>query len=152
MALIQPSKFWRKANPRGAIADFRAVFKQAGSNRWRFAALSGAMTIAVFSVMFHEEQRGIPHPPKVTYISTLPPDRTDAQILAENRANQLIQDRLRAEQAKREEEVRDIYRKVGRYSGMDVDAIEKKAAAERAAQESAKSAATMSQPQGTQGQ
>lgn len=147
MALIQPSSFWRKASPRGAIADFREVFRQAGSNRWRFAALAGAMTIAVFSVMFQEEQRGLPRPPQVTYISTLPAGRTDAEIVAENKANQLVQDRLRAEQAKREEEVRDIYRKIGRYSGMDVDAIEKKAAAERAAEESAKAAASMSQQQ-----
>ena len=39
-----------------------------------------------------------------------------------------------AEQARREEEVRKIYKTIGRASGMDVDAIEKKAMAERAAE------------------
>ena len=33
--------------------------------------------------------------------------------------------------------MREIYKKIGRMSGMDVDAIEQKAAAERAAEEAA---------------
>lgn len=140
MALIQPSSFWRKASPRGAIADFRTVFQQAGQNRWKFAAVSAAATIAVFSMMFQEEQRALPKPPQVTYITTLPPGRSDAEILAENRANQIVQDRLRAEQAKRDEDVKNMYRTIGRASGMDVDAIEKKAAEDRAAEERAAAA------------
>lgn len=146
MALIQPSSFWRKANPRGAIADFRSVYEQAGPNRWRIGVVSAAATIGIFSVMFQEEQRGIPHPPRITYVSTLEAGRSDKQIIAENKANQILKDRYNALQAKRDEEVREIYRKVGRMSGMDVDAIEKRAAAERAAEESAKAAASMSRP------
>lgn len=125
---------WRQASPRGALADFREVFRQAGSNRWRFAALAAAMTIGLFSVMWQEEARGLPRPPTVTYISSWSADRSDAEIIASNKANQQAQDRLRAEQARREEEVRKIYKTLGRVSGMDVDAIEKKAMAERAAE------------------
>jgi hypothetical protein len=140
MALFRPSEFLRAANPRGALADFREVYKQAGSNRWKFALVSAIATIAVFSVMFQEEGRAIPKPPKITYISTLPPGRSDAEIMAENRANQIVKERLAAEQAKRDEEVRGIYRKIGEMSGMDVDAIEKKAAADRAAEAAARRA------------
>ena len=125
---------WRQASPRGALSDFREVFRQAGSNRWRFAALAAAMTFGLFSVMWQEEARGLPHPPTVTYISSWSADRSDAEIIASNKANQQAQDRLRAEQARREEEVRKIYKTIGRASGMDVDAIEKKAMAERAAE------------------
>ena len=125
---------WRQASPRGALNDFREVFRQAGSNRWRFAALAAAMTIGLFSVMWQEEARGLPRPPTVTYISSWSADRSDAEIIASNKANQQAQDRLRAEQARREEEVRKIYKTIGRASGMDVDAIEKKAMAERAAE------------------
>jgi len=134
----------RAANPRGAIADFRQVFRQAGRNRWKFALLSAVATGSVFSLMFQQEERGLPKPPRVTYISTLPPGRSDEEIMRENRANELIKQRLAAEQAKRDEEVKAIYRTIGRMSGMDVDAIEARAKAERAAQENAKAAAAMS--------
>lgn len=141
MALVQPSSYWRKINPRGAIADFRTVYQEAGRNRWRFLALSAAATFSVFSVMFQEEQRGIPHPPKVTFITTFAPGRSDAEIIASNKENQAYQDRLAAEQAKRDEEVRRMYKTIGRASGMDVDAIEREAQAERAAEEHANTAA-----------
>jgi hypothetical protein len=128
---------WKNVDPVGAIADFRTVFQQAGKNRWRIAVLAAAATIGTFSVMFQEEHRILPRPPKVTYITSWRADRSDAEIEAGNRANQVYQDQVRLEQAKREAEVREIYKKIGRYSGMDVDAIEAKAKAERAAEDAA---------------
>ncbi|MEZ5736335.1 MAG: hypothetical protein R3E09_11155 [Novosphingobium sp.] len=149
MALIRPSTFWRQVSPRGAIADFVAVWRQAGRNRWRIAAVSGACTFAVFSVMWQEEARGPPRPPKVDYIRVWPSHRTDEEIIASNIANQKRKERLAAEQAKRDEEVREMYKTLGRLSGMDVDAIEKKAMAERAAEERAKAATAPNIPAST---
>lgn len=141
--------YWKNVDPVGAIADFRTVFQQAGRNRWRIAALAAAATIAVFSIMFQEEHRILPRKPEVIYITTWQEGRSDAEIMASNLANQRYQDQLRAEQAKRDEEVRQLYKKIGRMSGMDVDAIERKAQAERAAEQAAKRpAATQTQPQG----
>lgn len=148
MALIRPSTFFRQINPRGAISDFREVWRQAGGNRWRIAAVSAACTIAVFSVMFQEGAVGPPHRPKIDYITVWDPHRTDAEIMATNIANQKRKDRLAAEQAARDEEVRQMYKTIGRASGMDVDAIEKKAAADRAAEERAKAAALKRPPAG----
>lgn len=71
-----------------------------------------------------------PRPPEVTYIKTFAEGRSDAEIAASNRANQALQERLRAEQAKREEEVKDIYRSLGRATGLDVDAMERDLAAD----------------------
>lgn len=146
MALLRPSSFWRQANPVGAIADFREVYAQAGKNRWRFAAAAAAVTIGLFSVIWQEEVRGPPPRPTVTYITSWPADRTDAEIIASNIENQKRKDRLAAEQAKRDEEVRNIYKALGRASGMDVDAIEAKAKAERAAEEAARRARLTPQP------
>lgn len=129
--------FWRNVDPVGAVADLRTVFQQAGRNRWRFGAVAAATTIGLFGVMFQEEYRIEPRRPSVTYISTFEPDRTDEEIAASNRANEQRQAVLRAEQAKREAEVREIYKTIGRMSGMDVEAIEREAAAERAAEERA---------------
>lgn len=132
--------YWRNINPTGAIADFRSVYEQAGSNRWWFALAAGLTTLGIFSIMTQESWRGPPPRPKITYITTFAPDRSQAEIIATNIANQKRKDALAAEQAKREEEVRNIYKTLGRLSGMDVDKIEAEAKAERAAEEAAKKA------------
>lgn len=137
MPLIRPTSYWRQISPRGAIADFVTVFQQAGKNRWRIAVLAAMPTVGIFSVMWQEEMYVLPRPPEVTYITVWDPHRTDAEIIASNIANQRRKEQLAAEQAKRDAEVREIYKTIGRASGMDVDAIEKKAAAERAAKASA---------------
>jgi hypothetical protein len=130
--------YWKNVDPVGAIADFRTVFQQAGRNRWRIAAVAAACTVAVFSLMFQEEHRIEPRRPEVTFISSFAPGRSEAEIAASNLANERYQAKLRADQAKREEEVRNIYKTIGRASGMDVDAIERKAAEERAAEQRTK--------------
>jgi hypothetical protein len=142
MALIRPSSFFRNvSSPRGMVADFVEVVRQAGDNRWRIAVAAAACTVAVFSVMMHEGARGKPRPPEVTYITVFDPNRTEAEIIASNIANQRRKERLAAEQAKREEDVRQMYKALGRASGMDVDAIERKAKAEQAAEAAAQKAA-----------
>ena len=140
MSLIRPSSFWRQVSPGGAIRDFAEVWRQAGKNRWRIGAAAAACTFGLFAIMWQEEVRGLPPAPKITYITTWSEHRTDAEIIASNIANQKRKDRLAAEQAARDAEVREIYKSLGRATGMDVDAIEKKAEADRAA-EAAKKAA-----------
>ena len=133
MALLRPSTFWRQVSPRGAISDFLEVYRQAGPYRWRIALLSAAATTAIFSVMWHEGAAGPPRKPEITYITVWPAHRTDAEIAASNLANQKRKDRLAAEQTRREEEVRQLYKSLGRASGIDVETVERRANAERAA-------------------
>jgi hypothetical protein len=116
------------------VEDFMEVFRQAGDNRWRIAIAAALCTIGLFSLMWKEEVRGKPRPPVVTYITVWDPHRSQAQIVASNIANQHRKERLAAEQAKREEDVRNIYKAIGRASGMDVDKIERDAKAEQAVQ------------------
>lgn len=129
---------WRDVSPTGAIADFITVWKQAGRNRWRIAAVSSACTFALFSVMWHEGASGPRPPPKVTYITSWEADRSDDEIIASNIANQKRKERLAAEQAERDKEAREMYKAIGRMSGMDVDEIERRAMAERAAEQRAR--------------
>jgi hypothetical protein len=133
---IRSRSFLRHVSgPRGMFEDFVEVVRQAGDNRWRIGVAALACTVAVFSVMMQEGGRGLPRPPEVTFITVWDPHRTEAQILASNIENQRRKERLMAEQAKRDEEVRNVYKTLGRASGMDVDAIEAKAKAEREAEE-----------------
>jgi hypothetical protein len=140
MALFKRSGMWRDVSPGGAVGDFMTVFRQAGKNRWRYAFFAALPPIGIFFLFANEEVRGLPPPPKVTYITSWPADRSEAEIIRTNIENQKFKDRLAAEQEKREAEVREIYKTIGRYSGMDVDAIQKKAQAERAAEAARKAA------------
>ena len=134
MALLKRSGYWKDVSPTGMVADFREVWKQAGHNRWRIAAVSAACTFGVFYLMSTQEGKGPHPPPKVTYISTLPAHRTDEQIMAENVENQKRKEAWAAEQARRDAEVREVYKTIGRMSGMDVDKIARDAEAERKAE------------------
>ena len=94
--------------------------------------------LCTFGLLFwvtKERVIGPPARPEVTFISTFAEGRTDEEIVASNLANQRLQDQIREEQAVREEEVRDMYRTLGRASGLDVDAMEAEIAADRARQE-----------------
>jgi len=147
MALIRSRSFLRNvSSPRGMVEDFMEVIRQAGDNRWRIGVAAAACTIAVFSVMWHEGGRGKPRPPEITYITVWDPHRTEAEIIASNIANQKRKERLAAEQAKREEDVKQMYMALGRATGMDVDAIAKKAKADQAAEAAREKAAVQPRP------
>ena len=125
MGRLKRTGYWKDVNPVGMIADFRAVWKQAGHNRWRIAAVSTACTFGVFYLMVNQEAKGPHLPPKVTYITVLPEHRSDAEIMDSNLANQQRKD------------VREMYKVIGRYSGMDVDKIAREAEADDAARKAA---------------
>jgi hypothetical protein len=133
-------KFLRWLNPVPGVKDFANEFTRPNPHRWRIAAVSAAATFAIFSVMWQEEVIGPPEKPEVIWISTFAPDRSDAEIIAENVANQKLKDQWAAEQARRDREVKEIYRSLGKASGMDVEKIEREAAAERAAEAKAEAA------------
>lgn len=124
---------WKDVNPTGMVADFKLVWKQAGHNRWRIAAVSAACTFGVFYLMFTQEGSAPHPPPKITWISVLKEHRTDAEIEAENIANQKAKEANARELARRDREVRELYKTIGRYSGMDVDKMARDADAEDAA-------------------
>jgi len=129
--------FWRKISPSGAARDFVHEFLRPNPYRWPIVGVSLAATFMMFSVMWHEGGKGPPPRPEITYITTFAPDRTLAQIVASNEANQRRKDKFAAEQAARDAKVKDIYRALGRVSGMDVDKIEEQAKAEQATEKRA---------------
>jgi hypothetical protein len=127
-------KFLKWLNPVPGVKDFANEFTRPNPYRWRIAAVAAAATFAIFSVMWQEEMIGPPEKPEVIWISTFAPGRSDAEIIAENIANQKLKDQWAAEQARRDREVKEIYRTIGKASGMDVEKIEREAAAEQAAE------------------
>ena len=133
MGMFKRSGMWTDVKPTGMIADFREVWRQARQHRWRFAIVAAACTAGVFYVMMQQEGSAPHLPPKVTYISVLPEHRSDAEIMASNIENQKRKEAFALDQARRDVDVRNLYRQLGSWSGMDVDKIAREADAEAAA-------------------
>lgn len=122
-------------NPSSGIADFWNQIRRPQPYRWLFLAMSILPVAGMLYWGMNSTSYGQPERPKIEYITTLDEARTDAQIAAENRANQELKDLRAAEEARIAEAKRNMYKALGKATGMDVDAIERKAAAERAAEE-----------------
>lgn len=133
---------WREATPRGAIADLRTVYTQAGSNRWWFMGIAALTTLALFSVIASENWKGPRARPEIIYITSWPAHRTDAETKAFIEENQRRKDEREAAIAEVQKAERDMYKSLGKMSGMDVDGIEQRAAADRAREEAAAKAKT----------
>ncbi len=127
-------------NPVGGVSDFWHEFTRPNPYRWPILAASLVATGLLMFWVMGEKYYLPPEPPKVVFIKTFPAGRTDAEIITSNIANQQRKEREAAEQAARNEEVTEIYRSIGRASGMDVEKIEAEARAEKAREEAAKKA------------
>lgn len=126
--------YLRRFSPRGGVDDFLTHWRQPTPYRWQILALSVALTFTVMVLFVPENQAKAPERPHVTYITTFEPGRTDAEIAASNQANQARQDRIEAELAAAEERKKQMYRDLGRATGVDVDAMERRLAEQRAAE------------------
>lgn len=117
--------YWRNISPRGAVGDFVHEWRRPNPYRWRVLGVSVAATFTLMVVMIPDSERAEPRAPKVTWISTFAPDRTDAEIIASNIENQKRKDKLAAEAAERAERKRDAARALARASGFDPDELER---------------------------
>ncbi len=134
--------FLKNVNPSGAITEFRDVFRDAGPARWRYAAAAGLCTVALFGGLALTQNWVADRKlPEITYINSWPADRTEAETLAFIKANQKDKEAREKAQAEADAEVQKMYMTLGRVSGMDVDAIKKRADAEKAAEKAKQDAA-----------
>ena len=120
-------------NPTPGALDFWTEFKKPTPYRWPILGVSAFMTFGLMYYIVSESVVVPPRPPEVTYIASFAADRADAEIIASNIENQKNQDAVEALNDQGEERKRELYRALGRASGMDVDEIERDAEKERAA-------------------
>ena len=125
----------QRFNPGPGIADFWEYIRRPQPYLWVIVAVSCLPIIVIIAWANSEEVIGPLERPSVTYITTFDPDRSDEDIIASNIANQERQDAIRAQIDELEERKRELYRALGRASGMDVDAMEEQVAADRAREE-----------------
>ena len=127
------SDFWRNVSPIGAIRDMLVVLGAQSEYRWRALALASMVTGGIFYVMVQQEGRGPPKPPVVIYFESWRADRSDAEIVAGNIAATKLAKAEEAAQETREENARQVYRALGKASGIDTQKMYDDGKAERAA-------------------
>lgn len=131
--MLSKSRF----NPASGISDFWNEIRRPTPYRWPILALSILPAGLILYWAMGSTVYGEPERPRITYITTLDAARTDAEIMAENRANQEIKDLREAESERVAARKREMYKALGAAAGMNVEEIERKAEAERAAEAAA---------------
>lgn len=120
--------------------DFWTEFRRPNPYRWPILGVSVIPFALILAWAGSEAVYIPPDRPNVTYISTYAPDRSDEEIIASNEVNQLRKDQREQQQAELAERKRELYKALGAASGMDVEAMEAQAEADRAAEEAAEEA------------
>jgi hypothetical protein len=128
--------YWRNISPTSAVKDFRQVWSE-NPYRWRVLAISVAATTGLMMMIIPKSERIAPEKPTVTYITSFAPGRSDEEIIASNLENKKKQEAFRADQERRTEFRKQMYRELGRASGLDVDAMERQIAEDEAAEKRA---------------
>ena len=139
-------RFFRRISPKHAAQDFASQWRAETPYRWHILGVAMALTFAIFMLFIPKSVRVAPAPPEVVYISTLDENRTDAEIIASNCANQKLKDELEARLADAEEARKEAYAALGRATFVDVDEMQAEIEAEQAAARAAAEAAGETAP------
>ncbi|HEV7233120.1 MAG TPA: hypothetical protein VGN36_02670 [Sphingorhabdus sp.] len=118
--------FFKDVSLRHAGSDLVGFLRTSGSHPWLFLAACLPTAIIIYTFYLDTLEKAKPPPPTVTYFESWPATRT----IEESKA-------FIAERQKRKDEMRqrekDAYKAFGRAVGMDVERIEREAAAEQTA-------------------
>lgn len=126
-------EFLRNVSPVRAFKDLWQIMGAPSEFRLRALVLALLVTGGIFSVMWQQGGRGLPRPPQVIFFESWRADRSDAEIIA---GNIEATKRARAEEAEeqaRAEDVRKMYKAVGAATGLDTEAMDRQAKADREA-------------------
>lgn len=131
--MLRNSRF----NPTSGLLDFWNEIRRPQPYRWPILIASVLPVALILYWAMGQVAYKVPDRPRITYITTFDPARTDAEIAATNAANQELKELRQAEEARIAKRKREMYKALGAATGMDVDTIEREADARRAAEEAA---------------
>jgi hypothetical protein len=95
------SWFPRPSGPRAALADLRAFLRQRSREQVIGASLALLVTAIIVIEFLVDAQIGTKLPPQVTYVELYPSNRTDAEIIADQKKDQAAKEA--AEKARQRE-------------------------------------------------
>ena len=139
-------RFLRRLNPLAALGDLGSELAKPYPHRFKIMAAAAVVTVGLFSVMWQEGGAGLPRPPEITYVESFEPNRSEAEIVAGNIAATKAGRAAEAEKAASAERIRQMYKTLGRVSGIDVDKIEAEAKADAAAEAAARATGAGAMP------
>ena len=96
MAILPPT-----VGPRAALKDLKAFLGQRSRDQVLGATLAVLVTIIILIIFFVDSKINTAPEPTITYVENYGPDRTDADIIADQK--KASEDRRRAEEARRRE-------------------------------------------------
>ena len=91
------SWFPSPVSPRAALADFMAVVRQPGRERWIAAALAVLVTMIIVIEFLVDSKINTAPPASVIYVEQWRADRTDAEIQADQKTHQAQREALQKE-------------------------------------------------------
>ncbi len=124
-------------NPVPGFADLWNEIRRPTPYRWPILGLSVLPVALILYWAVSEVEYKAPERPTIDYITTFDPARTDEEIIASNLANQEVKELREAEEARIDGRKREMYKALGAAAGMDVEEVERKAEASRAAEKAA---------------
>jgi hypothetical protein len=104
------SWFPSPVSPRAAIADFRAFLRQRGREQWIGAALAVLVTIIIIIEFLVDSQINTAPPPRVIYVQEYKANRTDAEIVAQQKIDQAAKE---AAQKERQRQFQKLEKQLG---------------------------------------
>lgn len=107
MAILPPT-----VGPRAALKDLKAFMGQRSREQMIGAALAVLVTVIIVIVFMVDSKINTAPPPQIVYVENYGPDRTDADIIADQK--KASDERRRAEEARRKE-----YEKLQKQFGIE---------------------------------
>ena len=105
MAILPPA-----VGPRAALNDLKAFLRQRSSEQLIGAALAVLVTIIIVIIFLVDSKINTAPPPQVVFVENYGPDRTDADIIADQK--KASEERRKAEEA-RQREFQKLEKKFG---------------------------------------
>lgn len=99
-------KMLNRIQPKGAWADLRDFLGRRRPHQLGFAALSVTLTLVTLWAFWHDSRFEKEYHRDIVYVQQWRLDRTDAQIVAQQKIDGPIDARRKAEEARRREENR----------------------------------------------
>jgi hypothetical protein len=93
----------RPSGPRALLADIRAFTRERSRHQWIAAGIAVAMPLTIIFMFLYDGTHGVQPGPQIIYVESWPANRTDAQIKADQKKDQVrrqtaIRERQRAYQ------------------------------------------------------
>ena len=84
--------FPRPVSPRAALRDFLAVVRQPGRERWIAGSCAVLVTIIIVIEFLVDSHINTAPPPRIVYADSWSANRTDAEIVADQKKDQAARD------------------------------------------------------------